>query len=187
MSGVFNNPFYHGTIDLIEKIDVGKGKPRKDFGRGFYMAADIRQAIGMMQKKRREFLARHPQVSAAEVVERMYRVQLKPSAVSMFKVKVFEKPDREWLDFVLGCRESSAERAHDFDIVVGATADDDTAVALKFYFKGVYGPVGGEEAKSNLLRILEPQNLGVQCCLCSQLAAEGAVMNFGQIDWRLYT
>ncbi len=29
---------YHGTIAVIEKIDINQGKGRKDFGKGFYMA-----------------------------------------------------------------------------------------------------------------------------------------------------
>ena len=27
---------YHGSTSLIDKIDVTRGKPYKDFGRGFY-------------------------------------------------------------------------------------------------------------------------------------------------------
>ena len=48
MLRIFSDSLYHGTIDRIPLIDVTKGKPRKDFGRGFYMALNAQQAIGMM-------------------------------------------------------------------------------------------------------------------------------------------
>ena len=38
---------YHGTIELFTSIDVTKGRSNKDFGKGFYMAVDKSQAIGM--------------------------------------------------------------------------------------------------------------------------------------------
>ena len=28
---------YHGTTSLFDQIDVSKGKPYKDFGKGFYV------------------------------------------------------------------------------------------------------------------------------------------------------
>ena len=68
MLRIFSDPLYHGTIDRIPQIDVEKGKPRKDFGRGFYMALNAQQAIGMMHKKRREFLQRQPREAVARVV-----------------------------------------------------------------------------------------------------------------------
>ena len=68
MLRIFSDPLYHGTIDRIPQIDVTKGRLRKDFGRGFYMALDVRQAIGMMHKKRREFLHRQPRINPDEGV-----------------------------------------------------------------------------------------------------------------------
>lgn len=184
MLRIFSDPLYHGTIDRISQIDVAKGKLRKDFGRGFYMALNVQQAIGMMHKKRREFLQRQPRIKFEEVVERLYQIRLKPSAEQSLKIKVFDRTDMEWLDFILMCRENVAERPHEYDIVVGATADDDTMVALKLYRNGAYGEVGSVGAKETLLRVLEPYNLGIQCCLCTQKAVDEGVMNFAQLDWR---
>jgi hypothetical protein len=64
---------------------------------------------------------------------------------------------------------------HEYDVVVGPTADDDTLVSLQNYWKGVYGPVGSRVAKEALLSALEPENLGIQCCLCST-KSESAVL-----------
>ena len=67
MLRIFSDPLYHGTIDRIPQIDVAKGKLRKDF----YMALNAQQAIGMMHKKRREFLQRQPRIKPEEVIERL--------------------------------------------------------------------------------------------------------------------
>ncbi|MCR5125788.1 MAG: DUF3990 domain-containing protein [Treponema sp.] len=46
-----SDTLYHGTIDTITAVDVTKGRGNKDFGKGFYMAVEKSQAIGMMNKK----------------------------------------------------------------------------------------------------------------------------------------
>lgn len=35
---------YHGTNTDFNHIDIDKSKPNKDFGRGFYLSADYKQA-----------------------------------------------------------------------------------------------------------------------------------------------
>ena len=42
---------YHGTNIDFEKIDIAKSKPNKDFGRGFYLSADYKQAQNMANIK----------------------------------------------------------------------------------------------------------------------------------------
>ena len=129
---------------------------------GFYMSLSPEQAIGMMHKKHREAIRRSRNAGQCEFVEHLYRVQLKPSSESELKVKVFAVADMEWLDFILMCRESELPHPHEFDVVIGPTADDDTLVSLQNYWKGVYGPVGSMAAKGALLSVLEPENLGIQ-------------------------
>lgn len=186
MSRAFDRALFHGTLAHIDKIDVTQGKSRKDFGRGFYLAFSAEQAIGMMHKKLREATRRRRGKSSEGLVERLYKVQLKPSAETVLKVKTFDAVDMEWLDFVLMNRENADGNAHDFDMVVGPTADDDTMVALRNYWRGLFGPVGSLKAKQTLLEVLEPENLGVQCCLCTPKAVEQAVMSMNLVDWRMF-
>ena len=42
---------YHGSNVSIESIDFSKSKPGKDFGIGFYLSADEKQAQEMAEKK----------------------------------------------------------------------------------------------------------------------------------------
>ncbi len=43
---------------------------------------------------------------------------------------------------------------HDYDLVIGPTADDDTALCLKTYWDGLYGRRGERRSKEILLTIL---------------------------------
>ena len=42
---------YHGSNILIDKIDLRKSKPNKDFGRGFYLSDNEEQALEMAKFK----------------------------------------------------------------------------------------------------------------------------------------
>ena len=185
MSMAFEQPLYHGTIEAIPQIDVARGRLHKDFGRGFYMSLSPEQAISMMHKKLREAVRRSRNARQCSFIEHLYRIQLKPSSELELKVKIFESADLEWLEFILMCRESTLPHPHEFDVVIGPTADDDTLVSLQNYWKGVYGPIGSTTAKMALLSVLEPENLGTQCCLCSR-KSESSVMAFVPVDWRIF-
>ncbi len=45
---------YHGSTVRIEKIDLAKSKPNKDFGQAFYLSVDEQQALELA-KFRAEF------------------------------------------------------------------------------------------------------------------------------------
>ena len=104
MLRILSEPLYHGTIVPFKKIDVARGKGRRDFGRGFYMAVSMRQAIGMMNKKFREALNRRRDAKASDFTKTLYRFRLKPEVVDTLNVKIFAAADMEWLDFILMCR-----------------------------------------------------------------------------------
>ena len=42
---------YHGTNTDFNHIDIDKSKPNNDFGRGFYLSADYKQAQNMANIK----------------------------------------------------------------------------------------------------------------------------------------
>ena len=42
---------YHGSNIDIDKIDLTKSKPYKDFGKGFYLSADKQQAQRMAEQR----------------------------------------------------------------------------------------------------------------------------------------
>ena len=177
--------FFHGAAVLFKRIDVAKGRGRKDFGRGFYMAFSAAQAVGMMHKKFREAISRRRDRSRGDFCETLYRIEIDTELLKTLRVKTFCTADVEWLNFILTCRPSEGV-PHDFDVVIGPTADDDTNMALKYYYDGTYGDPGSEDAKRMLLRVLDVDRLGFQLFVGSQSVADWLVKKFEVFDWREY-
>lgn len=183
MSHSFNTVLYHGTITEIASVDVTHGKGRKDFGCGFYMAVNRQQAIGMMHKKYREAVRRSKNKTPSDFTEKLYQITLDGEKLNSINIKFFENADKEWLDFILMCRENGGT-PHEYDLVIGPTADDDTAFCLKAYWDGLYGKTGSDEAKNILLKNLEVDNLGMQYFIGKQEIADMLIRECILIDWR---
>ena len=174
---------YHGTVSVIDKVDVSADRSRKDFGKGFYMAVNKEQATGMMHKKYREALRRNKNSDSIDLTEHLYEIKLEREVLKTLDIKLFSAADLEWLDFVLMCRKSGG-MPHNYDIVIGATADDDTALSLRLYEDGVYGANGSLEAKRILLKNLEVENLGIQYYIGKQSVADRVIKGIREISWR---
>ncbi|RKJ46103.1 DUF3990 domain-containing protein [bacterium 1XD8-76] len=174
---------YHGTASQISQVNVKLGRGRKDFGKGFYMAVSKRQAIGMMHKKYKEAVRRSREKREDAFCEKLYEIVLDEKAVSELNIKVFERADIEWLDFVLMCRERGG-LPHNYDMVIGPTADDDTMFCLKAYWDGLYGRTGSDTAKRMLLNNLETENLGIQYFIGKQKVADNIIVSIKECDWR---
>lgn len=155
---------YHGTISKIDEINLVAGRGYKDFGKGFYLAYKKEQAVKMMNKKARESKERGEKGS---INKYLYTFTTNSDALNGLNVKIFEEANIEWLDFVLTCRKVDGT-PHQYDIVIGPTADDDTTFCLNMYNEGVYGSVGSIQAKRTLLYNLEVENYGTQIFIGTQ-------------------
>lgn len=175
-----NDTLYHGSIDCFSSIDVTKGKGRKDFGKGFYMAVEKSQAIGMMNKKFNEAVRRTKSKDPNQFSKHLYEIKLNKELFPSLKIKYFFDADMEWLDFVLKCR-SNDSIPHDYDLVIGPTADDNTTLCLKYYFDGIYGKVGSYDAKELLMKNLEVENLGVQYYIGKQDIADKLILRIKEL------
>lgn len=178
-----HDTLYHGTIYEITKVDVSLGRNFKDFGKGFYLALSKAQAIGMMHKKYREATKRMRKDKLEGGSERLYEMKLDLGYLNTLHVKCFDTADMNWLDFVLKCR-SEGGMPHNYDVVIGPTADDNTILCLKAYWDGVYGRIGSADAKRILLNNLEVENLGIQYYIGKQDVADGLITNISLIHWR---
>lgn len=183
MSQVYKSILYHGTITEIDHVDVSKGRDNKDFGKGFYMAVDRKQAEAMMHKKYREAVRRSRNKQALHFREYLYEIEVNTKYLQTLNVRYFEKADESWLDFILRCREESGI-PHEYDVVIGPTADDDTMLCLKTYWDGLYGKVGSKEAKRILLNNLEPENLGTQYFVGRQAVADKLIQSIRLVGGR---
>lgn len=118
---------YHGSNVSIEKIDLTRSHPDKDFGKGYYLT-DIRtQAEAMSIRRVRIAGEGEPTLTVYNFDEsQLHSLEL--------RVKVFDEPTEEWALFVLSNREASLTGyTHDYDIVIGPIADDGVAFQLDRY------------------------------------------------------
>lgn len=183
MSQQYKEKLYHGTVSEISSVDVSKGRGNKDFGKGFYMAVSKKQAVDMMHKKYREAVRRSRNKKMSDFSEHLYQVTLDVAYMEELHVKQFFTADESWLDFILMCREKVGV-PHEYDVVIGPTADDDTMLCLKAYWDGFYGKVGSKDAKRILLNNLEPENLGIQYYVGRQEVADRLIKEIRPVDWR---
>lgn len=95
---------YHGSYCKVESPEIKQGKYTKDFGVGFYCTILEEQAEKWAKKYET------PIVNIYEYNEN-----------SNLHIKEFTIMTEEWLDFIINCRSG---KKHDYDIVIGAMADD---------------------------------------------------------------
>ena len=165
---------YHGTIYEFDKIDVAKGKGNKDFGRGFYTSRDVhhakRLAIRNKSIEEERYILRGIKKSATPW---LYTFELNLDKAAVFNIKEFAVADREWMRFVVLNRESKNKtQEHQYDIVIGPTANDNTRAAIQTVIPLVKGRVMTDRAIDALIALIEPENLPWQFFFGTQSAAD---------------
>lgn len=117
---------YHGSNMAIDRIDLGKCRPYKDFGKGFYLT-DIRHQAERMAARTVKMFKGVPTLTTFEFdLEKAVKVGL--------KIKTFNSPDEEWARFVMSNRDINVPQpCHGYDIVIGPVADDTIARLLRMF------------------------------------------------------
>jgi hypothetical protein len=163
---------YHGSYQIVEKPELAQCRKGKDFGQGFYLTTDKKQA------------ERFTKTSVRKAVQNgTLSSQTKEGFISMFKVKSlsglkvfeFKDADKEWLHCVVGHRrfgslKGEVEKWSGFDIICGKIANDDTNLVITAYIDGAYGEIGSERADEIAIGFLEPNNLKNQLCFRTEKA-----------------
>ena len=120
---------YHGSTVNIDRIDLSKSRPNKDFGRGFYLSADRQQAQRMGEFK--------ALTEGGSAVMNTFLFDEQAMTSGELKVLTFDCYSREWADFIfLNRNNKSKEQAHDYDIVYGPIANDRVGVQFGKYEAG---------------------------------------------------
>jgi hypothetical protein len=123
---------YHGSNQEVAVPDLSKSRKTLDFGIGFYLTSNEEQAVQfagkvvLRAKKRREFLG----VATVNV----YEFDL-GSAKCSLRFRIFEKPNEEWLKYVVANRDDR-ETSGDYDVVIGPMANDDVYQVVEYYQDG---------------------------------------------------
>ena len=128
---------YHGSNTVIEKIDLSKGRPNKDFGRGFYVTTIKEQAEKMARRVARIY-GGEPYITVYEI----YDNQIDKAGLSIRK---FDDPTREWALFVINNRNRGFEDISNpecnldnkYELVIGPVADDDLALLFRQFSGGL--------------------------------------------------
>ena len=107
---------YHGGYMPVEQPQIRIGRNTKDFGMGFYCTVIKEQA----QRWARRYDTK---------IVSIYEVRLN----SDLKLKEFKSMTDEWLDFIIACRSG---KAHDYDVVIGAMANDQIYNYISDYIDG---------------------------------------------------
>ena len=127
---------YHGTNINIDKIDLNKCAPYKDFGKGFYTTTTFDQAKAMAVRKSRIF-GGQPCIISYNAPDNL--LDLKE-----INIKVFPSTSKEWAVFIINNRNrdfkdfSSAECNVDnkYEIVFGPVANDTLTTLIRQYQRG---------------------------------------------------
>jgi len=144
---------YHGSYIKVEKIDLSKCKPNKDFGKGFYVTK-FRNHAEEWAKIIGEKYGTDGFVSEFDFSENDF-------TKSICKIKHFETYNEEWLDFVVENRDKNSKTpTHNYDIIIGPVANDKVQNTLRLYLKG-------KISKEQFLRMLTFHEETHQICFCT--------------------
>ncbi|MCL2028517.1 MAG: DUF3990 domain-containing protein [Bacteroidales bacterium] len=146
---------YHGGYTVIEKPEILKSKFPKDFGGGFYCTELEQQAV--------RWASRYD-TAVVSVYEYTPDENL--------RTLVFEEMTEEWLDFIVDCRSGGT---HDFDIVIGAMANDQIYNYISDFIDGILT----REQFWVLAKFKHPTH---QICFCNEQALSTIqYMNYDKI------
>ena len=129
---------YHGSNMEIEKVNLGKCKPFKDFGCGFYTTPLQEQAVRMAVRTVRIYREGKPCVTEFFLDD----VHLTSPVLN---IKQFKEPGNEWAKFVINNRNHSFSDIQNqccnidnkYDIVIGPVANDDITALIDVYLSGI--------------------------------------------------
>ena len=117
---------YHGTDCLFDKINLAKSRDKRDFGKGFYTTTISTQAeswaTNMMMRRG---------------TDHAYVYEYELSLTESLSILSFDGLTVDWLNFVKDNRTQGGIQ-HNFDLVMGPVANDNTLLTVMRYIQGVY-------------------------------------------------
>jgi hypothetical protein len=115
---------YHGSNRRFDTPDLGEARSRRDFGVGFYTTTLRTQAAAWAQVVSERFGGE----------PHLYAFDFDPAGL---RTLAFPRISLEWLELVKANRRAGGTQ-HDYDVVTGPVANDDTMRTIALYVSGVY-------------------------------------------------
>jgi len=120
---------YHGSTEIVQFPTIQDSQRLLDFGKGFYTTTNVDQAEKWALIKRNRLSAE------AKSFVNVYQIDDQLLHDVKYKVKQFNEANEEWLDFVVNNRKE--DKFHNYDIVLGAVANDTLYKTLSLYETGI--------------------------------------------------
>lgn len=128
---------YHGSGVEVQEPRIIKSEIGRDFGYGFY-TTDIKEQAVRWSKRKTMILNRQSQNGKAlkyKPILNIYEFAYDLAQEKM-KMKEFQGPSLEWLEFIIKCR-SNKEYSHPYDIVIGNIANDNVGETVSYVMQGI--------------------------------------------------
>jgi len=146
---------YHGSAFTVPEPKVIISEIGKDFGFGFYTTNVKEQAVRWAIRKTKIDMKLNSNANAVLNVYDYNEVAAQKDLI----IKVFDKPNIEWLEFILKCR-SDVQFKHSYDIVIGNIADDNVGETIAFVMNNIM-------RKEDAVERLRFSKINNQMCFCS--------------------
>ena len=135
---------FHGSNTKVPNPRLDKGRSPLDFGIGFYLTTSKVQASQWaVRKSKRE--------EEGLPILNIYEINDNTLMSSNLKIKEFQAPTMEWLDFVIQNRNETYV-GDMYDVIIGPVADDGIIRTIRLYMNGIY-------TKEEAIRRFKPENL----------------------------
>lgn len=116
---------YHGTTYLFDKPNLEKSYDRRDFGLGFYTTIIYEQSKVWSYRR-----------SLRENKQNYYVNKYEFYETEKLNIKKFDDMNLEWLELIKENRNKGGLQ-HDYDIVMGPVADDNTMETIQLYINNI--------------------------------------------------
>lgn len=118
---------YHGSNIEVTQPKIIQTKRLLDFGTGFYLTSDYRQAEkwAIRTTKRREEGV--PTISVYNTME---------DDLAQLNVLIFTAADKDWLKYISANRTTGNLNSESHDLVIGPVANDQTIRTINNYLNG---------------------------------------------------
>ena len=117
---------FHGTNILFNVVDLEKSKNKRDFGKGFYTTTLELQSKSWAENMFIRYGGNG-----------IYVMTFKLKDISNLQIKEFNGLDEEWLNMIKNNRLNGGIQ-HNYDVVIGPVADDNTMRTVALYVEGIY-------------------------------------------------
>lgn len=153
---------YHGSNVEVREPALIPSKRLLDFGAGFYLTSDFKQAKKWAIRTTKNRGENKPLVSNFNVEE---------NQMESLNILLFKKPDKDWLQYISANRTGKAKEEK-YDIIIGPVANDQAIRTVNNYLKGYF-------SEDIAIQLLLPQKLKDQYTFKTERSLK--ILNFSEV------